>query len=315
MKKSPDSTETRPASAVFFSSRIAARSLTCGRSKVVPWSPGRCSSRASISMPLPPPTSTTLPLRDQSRVSSGITRSAAVPDMARSKLRPRIGCACSQSKKRAPKRASNAGSPVRRLAVAPAQASYISAPKNIASWRNEPSTPSRRSSPVSVSAQPPAVVLDEQAVGLEQAQHPAERVRVGRDLARELVGAGDARGDRVRDSQLGDRGDRLRPHHPGHEVEQARGRMRRSHAAIVACFGTMDEPFGMQVRFTAHPGKGHEFVAILRDAAIDLEDFEALPPLPGQPGGGRPGQRLGQRGLGRQRVARRVARAPARARA
>ena len=36
----------------------------------------------------------------------------------------------------------------------------------------------------------------------------------------------------------------------------------------------MDEPFGMQVRFTAHPGKGHEFVALLRDSAETLEDFE-----------------------------------------
>jgi quinol monooxygenase YgiN len=31
----------------------------------------------------------------------------------------------------------------------------------------------------------------------------------------------------------------------------------------------------MQARFSAHPGKGHEFVALLRDAALDLEDFEA----------------------------------------
>jgi quinol monooxygenase YgiN len=37
----------------------------------------------------------------------------------------------------------------------------------------------------------------------------------------------------------------------------------------------MDEPFGMQARFNAQPGKGHEFVALLRDAALDLEDFEA----------------------------------------
>jgi quinol monooxygenase YgiN len=44
---------------------------------------------------------------------------------------------------------------------------------------------------------------------------------------------------------------------------------------MVASFGTMDEPFGMQVRFTAHPGKGHEFVALLREGALDLEDFEA----------------------------------------
>jgi quinol monooxygenase YgiN len=36
----------------------------------------------------------------------------------------------------------------------------------------------------------------------------------------------------------------------------------------------MDEPFGMQVRFTAKPGRGRDFVAILRAAAIDLEDFE-----------------------------------------
>jgi quinol monooxygenase YgiN len=31
----------------------------------------------------------------------------------------------------------------------------------------------------------------------------------------------------------------------------------------------------MQVRFTAHPGKGHELVELLRGAATDLEDFEA----------------------------------------
>jgi quinol monooxygenase YgiN len=44
---------------------------------------------------------------------------------------------------------------------------------------------------------------------------------------------------------------------------------------MVASFGAMDEPFGMQARFSAHPGKGHEFVALLREAAVDLEDFEA----------------------------------------
>jgi quinol monooxygenase YgiN len=37
----------------------------------------------------------------------------------------------------------------------------------------------------------------------------------------------------------------------------------------------MDEPFGMQVRFSALPGKGHEFVALLRESAIELGDFEA----------------------------------------
>jgi quinol monooxygenase YgiN len=37
----------------------------------------------------------------------------------------------------------------------------------------------------------------------------------------------------------------------------------------------MDEPFGMQVRFTALPGKGHEFVALLRESAGELVDFEA----------------------------------------
>lgn len=31
----------------------------------------------------------------------------------------------------------------------------------------------------------------------------------------------------------------------------------------------------MQARFNAKPGKGREFVALLRDAALDLEDFEA----------------------------------------
>lgn len=31
----------------------------------------------------------------------------------------------------------------------------------------------------------------------------------------------------------------------------------------------------MQVRFTTQRGKGHEFVALLRDAATDLEDFDA----------------------------------------
>jgi quinol monooxygenase YgiN len=31
----------------------------------------------------------------------------------------------------------------------------------------------------------------------------------------------------------------------------------------------------MQARFSAQPGKGHEFVALLRGAALDLEDFEA----------------------------------------
>jgi quinol monooxygenase YgiN len=37
----------------------------------------------------------------------------------------------------------------------------------------------------------------------------------------------------------------------------------------------MNEPFGMQVRFTALPGKGHDFVALLRDQEVDLGDFEA----------------------------------------
>jgi quinol monooxygenase YgiN len=37
----------------------------------------------------------------------------------------------------------------------------------------------------------------------------------------------------------------------------------------------MDEPFGMQVRFSALPGKGHEFVAMLRESAGELGDFEA----------------------------------------
>jgi quinol monooxygenase YgiN len=37
----------------------------------------------------------------------------------------------------------------------------------------------------------------------------------------------------------------------------------------------MDDPFGMQVRFTTRPGKGDEFVSILQGAALDLEDFEA----------------------------------------
>jgi quinol monooxygenase YgiN len=37
----------------------------------------------------------------------------------------------------------------------------------------------------------------------------------------------------------------------------------------------MDEPFGMQVRFTTMPGKGEDFVSLLRNAALDLEDFEA----------------------------------------
>jgi hypothetical protein len=40
----------------------------------------------------------------------------------------------------------------------------------------------------------------------------------------------------------------------------------------------MDEPFGMQVRFTALPGKGDEFVSLLQGAALDLEDTRTCAP-------------------------------------
>ena len=44
---------------------------------------------------------------------------------------------------------------------------------------------------------------------------------------------------------------------------------------MVSCSGVMDERFGMQARFTTHPGRGADLAAMLLEAAAGLETRDA----------------------------------------